>query len=93
MGYYQQQLAEFRKDFLAGATTGIILSTCLASVAAMLILMNGTTLKDMIQLGIIVCVSMWYNASVLAQLKPRFVFNSLITSVLVSIVFIFLNIF
>lgn len=93
MNFYQKQLSEFTRDFYAGASTGIIVSSCLGSIAAMLILMNGHSLTDMIQLGIIVVVCMWFNASVLAQLKPKFVFNSLILSLLVSSSFILINIF
>ncbi|APG59128.1 hypothetical protein [Christiangramia salexigens] len=93
MSNYQKQLSEFTRDYFAGATTGIILSTGLGSIAAMFILMNGHGIYEMIQLGIIVVVCMWYNASVLAQLKPKFVFNSLIVSVTVSLVLLILNTF
>lgn len=92
MNFYQQQLSEFTEDYFAGATTGILVSSCLGSIAAMLILMKGHGLVDMIQLGLIVVVCMWYNASVLAQLKAKFVFNSLILSLLVSTAFILINI-
>lgn len=92
MTIYQKQLSEFTQDFYAGATTGVLVSSCLGSIAAMLILMNGHTAIDMIQLGLVVVVCMWYNASVLAQLKAKFVFNSLITSILLSTTFILLNI-
>ena len=92
MGIYQKQLSEFTRDFYAGASTGIIVSSCLGAVAAMLVLMNGHELAQMIQLGLIVVVCMWFNASVLAQLKPKFVFNSLIISLLVSTFFILINI-
>lgn len=93
MTFYQKQLSEFSRDFFAGSTTGIIVSTCIGSIAAMLILMNGHTFVDMLQLASIVIVCMWYNASVLAQLKPKFVFNSLIVSLVVSVTFIAINIF
>jgi hypothetical protein len=92
MTIYQKQLSEFKQDYYAGATTGILVSSCIGSIAAMLILMNGHTLVDMIQLGLVVVVCMWYNASVLAQLKAKFVFNSLITSILVCTSFILINI-
>ena len=92
MSFYQKQLSEFTRDFYAGASTGIIVSSCLGSIAAMLILMNGHGLADMIQLGLVVVVCMWFNASVLAQLKSKFVFNSLIVSLLVSSTFILINI-
>lgn len=93
MNFYQQQLSEFTEDYYAGATTGILVSSMMGSIAAMLILMNGHGLVDMVQLGIIVVVSMWYNASVLAQLKAKFVFNSLIISLLVSTIFILIKLF
>ncbi len=93
MNFYQKQLSDFTRDFYAGASTGIILSSCLGSIAAMLVLMNGHALAEMIQLGLIVVVCMWFNASVLAQLKAKFVFNSLIFSILVSTTFILINIF
>ena len=92
MNFYQKQLSEFTRDFYAGASTGIIVSSCLGSIAAMLVLMNGHGLAEMIQLGLIVVVCMWFNASVLAQLKAKFVFNSLIMSLLVSTSFILINI-
>jgi len=91
MTIYNKQLLEFKRDFFAGATTGILVSSCLGSIAAMLILMNGHTAIDMIQLGLVVIASMWYNASVLAQLKARFVFNSLIVSIVLSISFILIK--
>ena len=91
MTIYNKQLSQFKKDYFAGATTGILVSSCLGSIAAMLILMNGHTVIDMIQLGVVVVVCMWYNASVLAQLKSKFVFNSLIMSILVSTLFIILK--
>lgn len=92
MTIYQKQLSEFKRDYLAGATTGVLVSSCLGSVAAMLVLMNGHTVGHMIQLGLIVVVCMWYNASFLAQLKAKFVFNSLIVSLVVSSIFIVVNI-
>lgn len=91
MTFYQRSLSEFKRDFYAGATTGILVSSCLGSIAAMLILMGGHNLGHMIELGAVVVVCMWFNASVLAQLKPKFVFNSLIISLAVSILLIILN--
>lgn len=51
MTVYQKQLSEFKQDYYAAVSTGIIVSSCLGSIAAMLILMNGHSLTDMIQLG------------------------------------------
>lgn len=91
MSFYTKSLSDFREDFYAGATTGILVSSCIGSIAAMLILMNGHGLLNMIELGLVVVVCMWYNASVLAQLKPKFVFNSLLVSIIVSAIFIVVN--
>ncbi|MGB8703697.1 MAG: hypothetical protein WCD31_01575 [Gillisia sp.] len=93
MNFYKKSLEEFTTDFYAGATTGIIVSSCLGSVAAMMILMGGTSLVHMIELSLVVIVCMWYNASVMAQLKSKFVFNSLIFSLLLSSIFIVVNLF
>jgi len=93
MSFYQKQLLDFERDYFAGATTGILVSSCMGSIAAMLILMTGHGVMEMIQLGLVVVVCMWYNASVLAQLKAKFVFHSLIVSLLVSTFFILFNIF
>lgn len=91
MNFYQKSLAEFEEDYYAGGTTGIIVSSCLGSIAAMLILMTGHGLIEMIQLGAVVIVCMWYNASFLAQLKAKFVLNSFILSILVSTILIIVN--
>jgi hypothetical protein len=93
MSFYTKQLSDFTRDYFAGTTTGILVSSCMGSIAAMLVLINGHGLLEMIQLGLIVVVCMWYNASVLAQLNAKFVFNSLIVSLLVSTIFILINIF
>ncbi|AVR45991.1 hypothetical protein C7S20_12410 [Christiangramia fulva] len=93
MNFYEKSLSDFKENFYAGATTGILVSSCIGSIAAMLILMNGHTLINMIELSLVVIVAMWFNASVLAQMKPKFVFNSFIISILVSTAFIILNLF
>lgn len=88
MRLYQNILLEFREMYYTYATLGIVASSCLGSVAAMLILMNGFGYIDMIHLFMIVAVAMWYNATVLAQLKAKFVFNSLLISLITSLFFI-----
>lgn len=77
--------------YLAHATLGIIASSCLGSIAAMLVLMKGHAFINMFELFLIVVVCMGFNASVLAQMKPKFVFNTLIVSLSVSTLLIFIN--
>lgn len=92
MNLYQKGLTEFQEMYYSYAVLGIIGSSCIGSIAAMLILMSGTSIIEMVQLFLVVAVAMWFNASVLAQLKAKFVFNSLIVSVLMSLVLIVFHI-
>ncbi len=93
MKLYNDLLRDFKELSLAHYALGIIASSCLGSVAAMLILMRGHTLFDMFQLFIVVSVCMGYNALVLAQFKPKIIFNSLLISLATSAIFIIINIF
>lgn len=92
MKIYQKLFEDFKEIQLGYMTLGIILSSCLGSAAAMVILMNGHEVPQMIQLFIVVTVCMGYNATVLAQLKPKYIFNGLIISVAVSIILLIINI-
>lgn len=70
---------------------GVIAQSCLGSIAAMCILKNGNDLIQMSQLSIVVLICMFFNGSVLAQLKPKIVFNLLIISILLSLLMIVIN--
>lgn len=93
MKLYQNLYRDFEEMYLGYAALAIIASSCLGSIAAMFILMNGHGLVNMIQLFLVVAVCMGFNAAVLAQLKPKFVFNSLIVSLIVSTILIIVNTF
>ncbi len=92
MKLYRVLYEDFEKLFVGYAALAIILSSCVGAAAAMVILMNGHDMVQMSQLLIVVGVCMWYMASVLSQMKPKFVFNSLAVSLLVSTVLIFVNV-
>jgi len=92
MKIYQKLLADFDELFLGYASLGIIASSCIGSVAAMLILMNGHTFINMFELFLEVTVCMTYMASVLAQLSHKFILNSFIISIITSLFFIIVNI-
>lgn len=79
--------------YLGYATVAIILSSCLGSAAAMVILMNGHGFIQMFQLFLVVVVCMGYNSTVLANLRPKYVFNALVISVVVSTVLLLVNVF
>ncbi|MDT0685140.1 hypothetical protein [Autumnicola psychrophila] len=92
MKLYQNLLADFEETYYAYMSAGIIVSSCLGSIAAMMILMQGHALINMIELFFVVVVAMGYNAAVLAQLKPKFVLNSFILSIVVSTILIAINV-
>lgn len=93
MKLYDKLYQDFEEMFLGYASLAIIASSCLGSIAAMLVLMKGHNFLNMTELFLIVAVCMGFNASVLAQLKPKFVFNSLIISLAVSTLLIIANLF
>ena len=91
MKLYQNLLEDFKEMYLGYAALAIILSSCLGSVAAMFVLMKGHGVVNMTELFLVVAVCMGFNATVLAQLKPKWVFNSLILSLVVSTLLIVIN--
>lgn len=92
MKLYNNLLADFEEMPMGYSTIGIIASSCLGSVAAMLILMQGHGFLDMLQLFVVVSVCMGFNAVILAQFKPKIILNALILSLAVSLIFILINI-
>ncbi len=89
---YDDFLIDFKKNFLTYIPLSIILQSCIGSVAAMYILM-GASIDDFpfFQLGLCVIVSMAYNASIMAQLNKKIVFNLLILSLVVNILLVIFN--
>ena len=78
---------------MGSAAMAVIAQSCLGGAAAMYVLTNGTSIPQMVQLAIIVLVCIFVNTSILAQMKHRVVFNLLILSTFLSVLFIFLNTF
>ncbi|AXG70651.1 hypothetical protein KORDIASMS9_02894 [Kordia sp. SMS9] len=92
MTLYTRYYEEFQDKYTMYIPLTIILQSCLGGIAAMYILMNGLdTISSLIQLGFCVIVTSFYNASILAQLKGKWVFNTLILSLVMSVVFILVN--
>lgn len=92
MRLYNTLYKDFEELYVGYSAVAIILSTCLGAAAAMVILMNGHDLLQMFQLFVVVAVCMTYMVTVLAQLKAKFVFNTLILSLVVSTVLLLLNV-
>lgn len=91
MTLYQKTFEDFKRGYLGFATLAIIGQSCLGSAAAMYILKNGNSVPQMFQLALIVIVCMVVNGAILAQQKPKIVFNLIITSVVASVLMIVLN--
>lgn len=84
MELYLRSLNEFEKGVKGYSAIFIIAQSCLGSVAALYILMNGVEALQMAQLFLVTIVCMSYNAAVLSQQKPKIVFNLFIASILLS---------
>lgn len=93
MKLYNTLYKDFEDLYVGYSALAVILSSCIGSAAALVILMNGHDVIQMVQLFLVVVVCMGYNATVLAQLKPKIVFNSLILSLIVSTLLIVYNVF
>ena len=93
MKLYNTLYKDFEDLYVGYSAVAIILSTCLGAAAAMVILMNGHDFIQMFQLFLVVAVCMTYMVTVLAQLKPKFVFNTLIFSLLLSSLLLIINVF
>ena len=91
MTLYQTTFENFNKNYMGSAAMAVIGQSCLGGTAAMYILSHGTSIGQMIQLAIIVLACVFANTSILAQMKHKVVFNLIILSVVLSVLFIFLN--
>ncbi len=91
MTLYQTTFDIFNRNYMGSAAMAVIGQSCLGGAAAMYVLSNGTSILQMIQLAIIVLACIFVNTSILAQMKHKVVFNLLILSSILSVLFILLN--
>ncbi len=92
MTLYTQYYNEFKDKYTMYIPLTIILQSCIGGIATMYILMNGLdTISGLIQLFLCVILTSFYNAAILAQLKGKIVFNLLLMSLLLNIIFIVIN--
>ena len=92
MRLYNTLYKDFEELYVGYSAVAIILTSCLGAASAMVILMNGHDFLQMFQLFLVVAVSMIYLVSVLAQMKAKFVFNTLILSLVVSFALLLINV-
>lgn len=78
----------FVYDYYMYVPLTIILNSCLGSIAAMTILMQGTSLLSAVELVISVSLCMGYNAALLAGVNRKFAFWFLLVTLLVNLLLI-----
>ena len=85
MNLYHNFLSEFKREQTGYASIAIIPQSCIASVAAAMILISDLPKVPLLVLLFLVTIlSMAYNGAVLAQLKSKAIFNLLIISIVFS---------
>lgn len=91
MSTYAKPFGEFQQSFLGITTIAVLAQSCLGGIAAMAVLMNGTSISQMFQLFLVVCCSMSFNGAVLSNQKPKVIFNILIVNVIVNTAIAIIN--
>ena len=82
---------DFTHNIMGYSGLGIIISTCLGSVAVMITLMHGHTTFQMLAVMVSVILCSVYNAAIITIQKPKLIFNLLIASLVVNILIILLG--
>ena len=88
---YRKLLQNFKENYMLMIPLTIIFQSCLGSIAAMRILMNGNNYISFFELTTCVILCMLYNAAILAQLKVDWVFQLLLITLMVNTIFIIIN--
>nr|WP_321237541.1 hypothetical protein [uncultured Psychroserpens sp.] len=85
MNLYNIGLADFKKNFIMYVPLSIILQSCLGSISIFYLTQLPYTMSTFLGVTICTIVCMLYNASIMAQLKHKWIFNFLILSIVVNI--------
>ncbi|NQZ43880.1 MAG: hypothetical protein HRT65_06175 [Flavobacteriaceae bacterium] len=91
MKTYLTYLEEFKRNEKGYSSIFIIIQSCLGSIAAMFILMQGTSISQLFQLFLVTITCMVFNASILSQQKPKLIFELFFIGLLVNTVLLLLN--
>ncbi len=90
---YDTLLTEFKMEQTGYASIAIIPQSCIGAIAAMMLLLSGLTLTNLILLFMVTMLCMAYNGAVLANLKSKTTFNLLILSIFFSSIVIIAHLF
>ena len=91
MNLYNNLLADFKKNFIMYVPLSIILQSCLGSVSIFYLTQLPYSMGILIGVTLCTVVCMLYNASIMAQLSVKWVFNFLILSVFVNILILLIH--
>ena len=92
MHLYNKYLEEFKQGIIGYATIGILVQSCISSMAVMFILQNGHSYLHMLQIFIMAILSLSFNGAVLSQQKPKIIFNIFLITVTVALLLLIINI-
>jgi len=93
MSIYQKYLEGYKRGYMGFNTLGVLGLSCIGGVTAMLVLQNGVSPTQMIQLFLVTAFCMGYNAAVLSQQKAKIIFNTLLMALVANAVITHINIF
>lgn len=91
MNVYHKLFEIFQKHYLMYAMIGVLASSSLGAAAAMAALHKGHGFLEMFQVGLLVAVAMWFNATILADRKRKTVYNAFILSIAVSFLILLIH--
>lgn len=91
MSTYSKYLDRFEHGLFANVSIGVLVQSCVGGIAAMAVLMNGTSLFQMIQLFLVVALCIGFNGAVLSQQKPKTMYNLLIASIALNTLIALVN--
>lgn len=91
MTLYNKGFEDFKEHLTLYVPLSIIFQSCLGSIAAMFIIKNSFHSFHFIDLVLVVSFASAYNGALYAQMKPKFLYNLLIATILVHTTFLIIN--
>lgn len=88
MGIYNKLLVRVKESYYLFIVLGILASSCIGSVAATMSLMKFAGTIEFIQLCTAVCITAWFNVTLLAKFSHKTRFNTWLLSVILNSVII-----
>jgi len=92
MGLYNKVFNIFEKNFLMYAMFGVLISSSLGAVGAMLAFHSSEGIAEMIQVALLVIGCCGFTAALLGGQKPKVVFNWLLISMLISTIIVIIQV-